>query len=91
MKVRLHPEARAELLEARNWYYERSPLTSVAFAYAFDRAVARITTAPDTHPLADYGTRKLVLQRFPFNVFYRVAETLGVIMNEFMQSEHVLT
>lgn len=71
MKVRLHPAARAELIEARNWYYERSPLTSVAFAHAFDHAVARIWTAPDTYPLADDGTRKLVLQRFPFNIFYR--------------------
>lgn len=55
MKVRLHPEARAELLEARNWYYERSPLTSVAFSHAVDLAVTRINTAPNTHPLADHG------------------------------------
>lgn len=75
MKVRLHPAARAELVEARNWYYERSPLTSVAFAQAVDHAVARIRTAPNTQPLADHGTRKLVLQRFPFNIFYRVGET----------------
>jgi plasmid stabilization system protein ParE len=75
MKVRLHPQARAELVEARNWYYERSPLSSVAFAHAVDRAVSRIRTAPNTYPAADHGTRKLVLQRFPFNIFYRVGET----------------
>src|ERR1051325_1916066 len=75
MKVRFHPGARAELLDARNWYYERSPLTSVAFAHAVDHAVARVRTAPNIHPLADYGTRKLILQRFPFNIFYRIGET----------------
>ena len=75
MKVRLHPQARAELVEARNWYYERSPLSSVAFAHAVDRAVSRIRTAPNTYPSADHGTRKLVLQRFPFNIFYRVGES----------------
>jgi plasmid stabilization system protein ParE len=75
MKVRLHPEARAELVQARNWYYERSPLSSLAFAHAVDQAVSRISTAPNTHPLADQGTHKLVLQRFPFNIFYRVGET----------------
>ena len=75
MKVRLHPEARAELIEARNWYYERSPLSSVAFAHAVDQAVFRIRTAPNTYPAADHGTRKLVLQRFPFNIFYRLSET----------------
>lgn len=75
MKVRLHPQARAELVEARNWYYERSPLSSVAFAHAVDQAISRIRTAPNAYPAADHGTRKLVLQRFPFNIFYRVGET----------------
>lgn len=75
MKVRLHPTARAELIEARNWYYERSPLTSFAFAHAVDRAVSSVTVAPNTYPLADHGTRKLVLQRFPFNIYYRVGAT----------------
>ncbi|HLA10935.1 MAG TPA: type II toxin-antitoxin system RelE/ParE family toxin [Pyrinomonadaceae bacterium] len=75
MKVRLHPAARADLLEARNWYYERSPLTSVAFTHAVEQAVSHIKTAPMTYPLADHGTRKLVLQRFPFNIFYRVGAT----------------
>ena len=75
MKVRLHPGARSELLEARNWYYERSLLTSVAFLHAVDQAVTRIRTAPNTHPLAEHGTRKLVLQQFPFNIFYRIGES----------------
>ncbi len=75
MKIRLHPAARADLLEARNWYYERSPLTSVAFTHAVDQAVSRIKTAPKTYPLADHGTRKLVLQIFPFNIFYHASET----------------
>jgi toxin ParE1/3/4 len=80
MKVRLHPAARVELVEARNWYYERSPLTSVAFAHAVDLAVSRIRTAPTSQPLADHGTRKLVVQRFPFNIFYRVSETEVLIV-----------
>src|SRR5262245_51116970 len=75
MKVRLHPEARAELIEARNWYYERSPISAVAFAHTVDQAVSRIKAAPKTYPLGDHGTRRLVLQRFPFNIYYRIGET----------------
>lgn len=70
MRVRLHPEARAELREARRWYYERSPLSATAFAHIVDNAVSRIVEAPTQHPLAEHRTRKLVLQRFPFNIFY---------------------
>lgn len=80
MKVRLHPEARAELREARGWYYERSPLSATAFAHAVDNAVSRIVEAPTQYPLAEHGTRKLVLQRFPFNMFYLPSESEIVIV-----------
>ena len=71
MRVRLHPEARAELREARRWYYERSTLSATAFAHAVDYAVARIQEAPTRYPLAEHGARRFVLERFPFNIFYR--------------------
>lgn len=80
MKVRLHPEARAELIEARNWYHDRSPLSSTAFSHAVDRAISRIRESPNSFPVADHGTRKLVLQRFPFNVFYRFSEVEIVVV-----------
>ena len=80
MRVRLHPEARAELRESRKWYYERSPLSATAFAHAVDNAVSRIVGAPTQYPLADHGTRKLVLQRFPFNIFYLPGESEIVIV-----------
>jgi plasmid stabilization system protein ParE len=80
MKVRLHPEARAELLAARKWYQERSPLSATAFAHAVDNAVVQIAEAPTRLPLAEHGTRKFVLQRFPFNIFYRANEAEIVIV-----------
>ena len=80
MRVRLHPEARAELREARKWYYERSPLSATAFAHVVDNAVSRIVKAPTLYPLAEHGTRKLVLQRFPFNMFYLPGESETVIV-----------
>lgn len=70
MRVKLHPEARAEPTEAYRWFNERSPLTATAFAHAVDVAVSRIEGAPTQYPLADHATRKFVLQRFPFNLFY---------------------
>ncbi|MEP6913329.1 MAG: type II toxin-antitoxin system RelE/ParE family toxin [bacterium] len=70
MRVKFHPAARAELREARRWYYERSPLSATAFAHVVDDAVAGIGKSPTQYPLAEHRTRKLVLQRFPFNIFY---------------------
>jgi len=72
MTVRFHPAARVELREARLWYEERSPLSAVAFAQEVDAAVSRIAEAPMRYPVAENGTRRVVLDRFPYNVFYRV-------------------
>lgn len=80
MRVRLHPEARAELHDARNWYFERSPLSAIAFAQTVDNAISRIRDTPNSFPLAEHGTRKFILQRFPFNIFYLTGETEIVIV-----------
>jgi len=80
MRVRLHPEARAELRDARKWYFERSPLSATAFAHAVDNAVSQIVEGPTRYPMAEHGTRKFVLRRFPFNIFYRPGESETVIV-----------
>lgn len=80
MKVRFHPDARHEVREAREWYYERSPLSATAFAHAVDTAVSRIARDPTHCPLAEHTTRKLVLQQFPFNLYYLPRESEIVIV-----------
>jgi toxin ParE1/3/4 len=80
MRIKLHPHARAEIRDARNWYFERSPLSAIAFAQTVENAIFRIREAPNTFLLADHGTRKFVLQRFPFNIFYLIRETEIVIV-----------
>ena len=80
MRVTFHPHARAEFRTSRNWYHERSSLSAFAFAQTVANAISRISDAPNTFPLADHGTRKFVLQRFPFNIFYRISETQIVIV-----------
>ncbi len=74
MRIKLHPHARAELRAARKWYYERSPLSAIAFAQIIQNAISRIKDAPNTFPVSDHGTRKFILQRFPFNIFYITRE-----------------
>ncbi len=80
MTVRFHPAARDEIREGRLWYEQRSPLSAVAFAQAVDAAVSRIVEAPMRYPVAEHGTRRVVLQRFPYSVFYRVGAEETVIV-----------
>lgn len=88
MKVRFHPAARSELREAKAWYEERSPLSAAAFAHEVASAISRIKEAPTRYPVAEHGTRRFVLQRFPFNIFYRVEASEIVIVAVAHQKRH---
>ena len=56
MKVlRFHPEADQELLEARDWYEERSEVAAQAFTLEIDHAIARIREAPQRYPMGSPG------------------------------------
>jgi len=74
MNVRFHPAAQTELLQGRAWYEERSPLSALAFAEEIATAIQRIAEAPLRYPRSEHGTRRFLLKRFPFSVFYRVAK-----------------
>ena len=81
MKLKFHPEARAELREAKKWYRDRSPITAVAFAQAIDDAVRAIGEAPLRYPMGEYDTRHLFIpRRFPYTVVYRIRQTDIVIV-----------
>ena len=73
MRVKLHPEARAELREAKRWYRDRSPLAALAFAQMIEAAVTAIADGPLRFPVGENDTREYIFpRRFPYIVVYRV-------------------
>jgi len=69
--LQIHPAALAELKSAVAWYQERNQAAALNFAAELDRVIDLIIDAPGRWPTGDHGTRKLVLQRYPFAVIYR--------------------
>ena len=81
MRVKFHPEARADLREAKAFYRHRSPLAAVAFANEIDVAVSRIAEAPTRYPDGEHGTREFVLPwRFPYTIVYQLRENVIVVV-----------
>jgi plasmid stabilization system protein ParE len=72
MRVSFHPRASEDVESAQAWYEQRSLFAAAAFLQELSVAVQRIGEAPNQYPVAIHGTRRVVLERFPFNVFYRV-------------------
>ena len=69
--VRLLPEAVEDLLETQRWYRRLEPALARDFAEAFAAAVERIRRDPRSFPLIHGQTRRLVLRRFPYAVYFR--------------------
>ena len=70
-EVEFHEAASLEYEAAFAWYFERSERAASRFAREVERAVASIAEAPERSPSGIQGTRRLLLQRFPFAVVYR--------------------
>lgn len=75
-KVRFHPDAATELVEASDWYRERSELAARAFLIEFDEAIRRIRKTPLRYPTYQSETRRLILPRFPFSIIYRLEPSI---------------
>jgi toxin ParE1/3/4 len=56
------------------WYLERNETAAVNFVAEVERAVELIAASPHRWPRGLHGTRKFVLQRFPFAIVYRERE-----------------
>jgi toxin ParE1/3/4 len=72
-KVSFRPEAEAEALETRDWYEGRQTGLGAAFRQALDDAVERIAANPLEFQRARDETRRAILRRFPYAVYFRIA------------------
>jgi plasmid stabilization system protein ParE len=65
-----HPEARDEFREAARWYRARDLRASSDFRIAVSSAIREIAESPQRWAKYLHGTRRFVMQRFPFSVVY---------------------
>jgi plasmid stabilization system protein ParE len=72
LPVRIRPQADADLLEARTWYETQEAGRGTVFFEAVSAIVQRIADMPLAFPLADGQTRRAVLRRFPYSVYFQV-------------------
>lgn len=79
-KVEVHEDAALEYEAALQWYLERNLLAASKFNEALSHAMDMIVAAPHRWPMGSHGTRRFLLQRFPFAIVYRdLPETIQVL------------
>ena len=77
---RIHPAALDEAEVALDWYARRSTRAAEMFANELDWAIERISQHPKQYALHEFGTRRIVLKRFPYLVvFWETATGVKII------------
>lgn len=77
--VRIRLAAKLEIAEAEDWYESRVPGLGLEFRAATYAAIDGIASGPLVYPELFRGNRRLVMHRFPYNIWYQVAGT-GVLI-----------
>ena len=67
------PEAEDEVLGARDWYETRRSGLGKEFAQAVDEIIGHIVENPLAYQRTYKDTRRAVLSRFPYAVYFRLA------------------
>jgi plasmid stabilization system protein ParE len=79
--IRLHPAARREIRRAFEWYLqEASARIANGFLDDFEDTLALLKTHPEIGEPGGSNTRRLIFQRYPCTVVYRLkGDTLEIV------------
>ena len=74
------PAARAELIDAQDWYEDEATGLGRRFRGALDVLIERMSANPRQFPVVFKNVRRALLRRFPYALFFVVEDqTLLVI------------
>ena len=77
----LRPQAEAELLDARDWYEEQCAGLGEAFASEVDMVLARIVQTPLAYPRVQDETRRALIRRFPYAIYFQTMSDEIVVLS----------
>lgn len=86
--VRLREEAGRDLAEAATWYEMQRPGLGQEFLDEAARAIRAIGEHPLGYPVMWRRTHRALIHRFPFGVYYRVADNAVLVIAVLHGSRH---
>jgi plasmid stabilization system protein ParE len=87
-RVVLLAEARVEALDAFNWYEEQRAGLGAVFRSAMDEAIARVRATPLAYPVQYRELRRVLVNRFPYALFYRALPDAIVVVGVIHSKRH---
>ena len=88
VEVRLRPEAERDLEEAAAWYEEQRQGLGQEFLDEAAATFSAIADMPQMFAVIHRGTRRALMQRFPFGVFYQIDDEGALVVALLHGSRH---
>lgn len=86
--VRLREEADRDLTAAASWYEQQRVGLGHDFLDEALAALHRVAAQPLTYPVVHRNTRRALMTRFPFGIYFRVEESRIVVVAVVHGSRH---
>jgi plasmid stabilization system protein ParE len=87
-EIIVRPEAALEVQEAFDWYQEKSEGLGFEFLRAADACLSAITRNPLASPEMYQETRRALLRKFPYAIFYIFKEEKVIVLACFHAKRH---
>jgi plasmid stabilization system protein ParE len=91
LPVILHRAASLEFIEASAWYENKQAGLGREFISEIDRCVLLVSENPYRFAFVHKDIRRIVVNRFPYSVYFRVEEHCIVILAVFHSSRNPST
>lgn len=88
VEVRLRPEAEQDLAEAAAWYEEQRRGLGQEFLDEALAAFSTIAEVPLMYAVVHRATRRALMHRFPFGIFYQIDDAGAVVVAVLHGSRH---
>lgn len=87
-KLLVSPEAEADIEKAFEWYEERGEGLGRDFVLKARNSIEKIAARPLSYPISLGKTRRILLDRFPYSVFYVVVGDVVKVTGCIHQRRH---
>lgn len=88
LRVRLRREAECDVEEAAQWYERQREGLGQLFLDEVLRTLQGISEQPEFYPLVHRSTRRALIHKFPFGIYYRVHQEVVVVVAVMHGSRH---
>jgi toxin ParE1/3/4 len=74
MRIHFRPEAAGDLTEAYRWYERQRRGLGGEFEAAVEETLSLLKQAPAAFPILHRELRRILLDRFPYAIYYRLTQ-----------------